>query len=189
MWANVGKNRIKSKYSSGRGTVSASKKLFWIYRPKHIRKRIHQAKKNFLEKFKTASKMGLNFFFNSSQSAHDKFRTVSGFSLRTFPFTYIGIRKHTLGWGRCPAKFSLVNFRYVCLTDWRKRGKKRSFNVWYRLEVFFLAYKRIKSGRGGLLTQSPLPLKLQLFTKVWSLTELFWIYRPNYTWKQYIKTR
>ena len=28
-------------------------------RPKHTRKRIHQAKKNFLEKFKTASKTGL----------------------------------------------------------------------------------------------------------------------------------
>ena len=27
--------------------------------PKHTRKRIHQAKKNFLEKFKTASKTGL----------------------------------------------------------------------------------------------------------------------------------
>ena len=27
-------------------------------RPKHTRKRIHQAKKNFLEKFKTASKTG-----------------------------------------------------------------------------------------------------------------------------------
>ena len=28
-------------------------------RPKHTRKRIHQAKKNFLEKFKTASKLFL----------------------------------------------------------------------------------------------------------------------------------
>ncbi|WP_158100099.1 hypothetical protein [Bacteroides sp. An51A] len=28
-------------------------------RPKHTRKRIHQAKKNFLEKFKTASKIVL----------------------------------------------------------------------------------------------------------------------------------
>ena len=38
-----------------------SKKLFQERkgpknRPKHTRKRIHQAKKNFLEKFKTASK-------------------------------------------------------------------------------------------------------------------------------------
>ena len=29
-------------------------------RPKHTRKRIHQVKKNFLEKFKTASKVGFN---------------------------------------------------------------------------------------------------------------------------------
>ncbi|MBM6946841.1 hypothetical protein H6B32_17035 [Bacteroides gallinaceum] len=31
-------------------------------RPKHTRKRIHQAKKNFLEKFKTASKLSANIF-------------------------------------------------------------------------------------------------------------------------------
>ena len=37
-------------------------KLFLIYRPKHTRKRIHQAKKNFLEKFKTASQYGKNVF-------------------------------------------------------------------------------------------------------------------------------
>ena len=31
-------------------------------RPKHTRKRIHQDKKNFLEKFKTASKLSANIF-------------------------------------------------------------------------------------------------------------------------------
>ncbi|HJD10066.1 MAG TPA: hypothetical protein H9922_02755 [Candidatus Phocaeicola caecigallinarum] len=46
-------------------------------RPKHTRKRIHQAKKNFLEKFKTASKYtykwgltdsrGLSYFANRNQ--------------------------------------------------------------------------------------------------------------------------
>ncbi|WP_158100088.1 MULTISPECIES: hypothetical protein [unclassified Bacteroides] len=35
-------------------------------RPKHTRKRIHQAKKNFLEKFKTASQ---NSFYNLRESA------------------------------------------------------------------------------------------------------------------------
>ena len=41
--------------------------------PKHTRKRIHQAKKNFLEKFKTVSKNGflimktMDFVFGSSQ--------------------------------------------------------------------------------------------------------------------------
>jgi len=37
-------------------------------RPKHTRKRIHQAKKNFLEKFKTASKLADNFLIISSVS-------------------------------------------------------------------------------------------------------------------------
>jgi len=32
-------------------------------RPKHTRKRIHQAKKNFLEKFKTASKNLIEYYF------------------------------------------------------------------------------------------------------------------------------
>ena len=33
-------------------------------RPKHTRKRIHQAKKNFLEKFKTASKPSNRLFYD-----------------------------------------------------------------------------------------------------------------------------
>ncbi|MBM6659785.1 hypothetical protein QVO32_05455 [Bacteroides gallinaceum] len=41
-------------------------------RPKHTRKRIHQAKKNFLEKFKTASQqlfpIGIRYMQNSSIS-------------------------------------------------------------------------------------------------------------------------
>ena len=37
-------------------------------RPKHTRKRIHQAKKNFLEKFKTASKIIVNCLHARSDS-------------------------------------------------------------------------------------------------------------------------
>ncbi|MBU3854883.1 MAG: hypothetical protein H9789_13925, partial [Candidatus Paraprevotella stercoravium] len=37
-------------------------------RPKHTRKRIHQAKKNFLEKFKTASKIQYVFYASQGDS-------------------------------------------------------------------------------------------------------------------------
>ncbi|WP_169311446.1 hypothetical protein [Phocaeicola salanitronis] len=45
-------------------------------RPKHTRKRIHQAKKNFLEKFKTASKLFLRVFA-SLRSLNKSVRPVS----------------------------------------------------------------------------------------------------------------
>ncbi|WP_041583914.1 hypothetical protein [Phocaeicola salanitronis] len=41
-------------------------------RPKHTRKRIHQAKKNFLEKFKTASKFYSDSSFDVSGSMETK---------------------------------------------------------------------------------------------------------------------
>ncbi|WP_041584071.1 hypothetical protein [Phocaeicola salanitronis] len=45
-------------------------------RPKHTRKRIHQAKKNFLEKFKTASKLcafvSLRSFFHKTTLAYER---------------------------------------------------------------------------------------------------------------------
>ncbi|WP_162614384.1 hypothetical protein [Bacteroides sp. An19] len=39
-------------------------------RPKHTRKRIHQAKKNFLEKFKTASYFAAKETFRCAESEH-----------------------------------------------------------------------------------------------------------------------
>ncbi|WP_162614382.1 hypothetical protein [Bacteroides sp. An19] len=48
-------------------------------RPKHTRKRIHQAKKNFLEKFKTASKISSYFFLflpNRHQAISVRYRFV-----------------------------------------------------------------------------------------------------------------
>ncbi|MDN0050438.1 hypothetical protein QVO10_13825 [Bacteroides gallinaceum] len=59
-------------------------------RPKHTRKRIHQAKKNFLEKFKTASQNSLKTY---PQSAHDKFKTVSQFP-SGFSISVNGLSSH-----------------------------------------------------------------------------------------------
>ena len=98
-------------------------------RPKHTRKRIHQAKKNFLEKFKTASKyhnISCRGVSHTPECANLSAWMYSGrknlpllvYSLPNNPLSSLS-KSESMGCVRLNISYSLSAFAFACAADMR----------------------------------------------------------------------